>query len=72
MENEIEKEINIDLAVVASQWFKVTNYNKKILGKRGTNAACPMGNTQQPGGQQPLWNNRTFRRGWVPRGGWQS
>jgi len=26
-EKEIEKEINIDLAVVASQWFKVATYN---------------------------------------------
>jgi len=45
---------------------------EKILGSRGGNAACPaMGNVQQPEEQQPSWNNRTFRRGWVPRGGWQ-
>jgi len=45
---------------------------EKILGSRRGNAACPaMENMQQPGGQQPSWNNGTFRRGWVPRGGWQ-
>jgi len=45
---------------------------EKILGNRGGNAVCPtMGNAQQPGGQRPSWNNGTFRRGWVPRGGWQ-
>jgi len=27
-EKEIEKEIHIDLAVVASYWFKVANYNR--------------------------------------------
>jgi len=44
---------------------------EKILGSKGGNAACPaMGNTQQPGGSLSSWNNRTFRRGWVPRGGW--
>jgi len=30
-EKEIEKEINIDLAIVASQWFKVANYNNSDL-----------------------------------------
>ena len=45
---------------------------EKILESRGGNVARPaMGNVQQPGGQQPSWNNRTFRRGWVPRGSWQ-
>jgi len=43
---------------------------EKILGERGENTVCPMGNAQQPGGQRPLWNNGIFRRGWVPRGGW--
>ena len=28
---EIEKEINIDLAVVASQWFKVASYNTFLV-----------------------------------------
>ena len=46
---------------------------ERILGGKGGNAAHPaMGNAQEPGGQQPSWNNRTFRRGWVPRGGWQN
>jgi len=46
---------------------------ERILGERGGNAAHPaMGNAQQPGGQRPSWNNGTFRRGWVPRGGWQN
>jgi len=30
-EKEIEKEINMDLAVVASQWFKVANSNKERM-----------------------------------------
>jgi len=45
---------------------------ERILGSRGGNAAHPtVGNAQQPGGQRPSWNNGTFRKGWVPRGGWQ-
>jgi len=45
---------------------------EKILGSRGGNVICPtIGNAQQPGGQQPSWNSGTFRRNWVPRGGWQ-
>jgi len=37
---------------------------EKILGSREGNIACPvMGNAQQTGGQQPSWNNGTFRRG---------
>ena len=31
---------------------------EKILGERRGNAACPMGNMQQPGEQQPSWNNQ--------------
>jgi len=43
------------------------------LGGREENAVCPViGNVQQPGEQRPSWNNRTFRRGWFPRGGWQN
>jgi len=45
---------------------------EKILGSKGGNVAhLAMGNMQQSGGQQPSWNNGTFRRGWVPRGGLQ-
>jgi len=45
---------------------------EKILGSRGGNVARPAtGNAQQSGGQRPSWNNRTSRRGWIPRGGWQ-
>jgi len=43
---------------------------KRILGERRENIAClAIGNTQQSGGQQPSWNNRIFRRGWVSREG---
>jgi len=31
IEKKIEKKINIDLAVVASQWFEVANYNKDYI-----------------------------------------
>jgi len=40
------------------------------LGGRRENVAYPaIGNAQQSEGQQPSWNNRIFRRGWVSRGG---
>jgi len=53
--------------------MRQSRVEEKILGRRGGNAACPaIGNAQQTGGQQPSWNNGTFRKGWVPRGGWQN
>jgi len=46
---------------------------EKILGERRGNTMClAVGNVQQPEGQQTSWGNGTFRRNWVPRGGWQS
>jgi len=60
-------------AVQLDRNMRQSRAEKKILGSRGGNAARPtMGNAQQPGGQRPSWNNGTFRRGWVPRGGWQN
>jgi len=39
-EKEIEKEINIDLAIVASQWFKVANYNRSAEKTKGKQPLC--------------------------------
>jgi len=45
---------------------------ERMLGNRGGNAARPATrNAQLLGGQRSSWNNGTFRRGWVPKGGWQ-
>ena len=59
-------------AVQLDHNMRQSRAEEKILGSREGNTACPaMGNTQQLGGQRLSWNNRTFRRSWVPRGGWQ-
>ena len=60
-------------AVQLDRNMRQSRAEERILGGKGGNTACPaMENTQQPGGQQPSWTNGTFRRGWVPRGGWQN
>ena len=58
-------------AVQLDHNMRQSRAEEKILGSRGGNVVCPViGNMQQPGEQQLSWNNRTFRRGWIPRGGW--
>jgi len=60
-------------AVQLDHNMRQSRAEKRILGGKGGNAARPaMGNAQQPRGQRPSWNNGTFRRSWVPRGGWQN
>ena len=60
-------------AVQLDRNMRQSRAEERILGGKGGNTVHPaMGNVQQPGGQQPSWNNGTFRRGWVPRGGWQN
>ena len=49
--------------------MRQSRVEEKILGSKGGNVVhLVIGNTQQPGKQQPSWNNRTFRRDWVLRG----
>ena len=60
-------------AVQLDHNMRQSRAEEKILGGRGGNTThLAMGNAQQTGGQRPSWNNGTFRRGWVPRGGWQN
>jgi len=57
-------------AVQLDRNMRQSRAEERMLG--GRKAAHPaMGNAQQPGGQRPSWNTGAFRRGWVPRGGWQ-
>jgi len=60
-------------AVQLDHNMRQSKAEEKILEGRGGNVVrTAMGNAQQPGGQQTSWGNGTFRRNWVPRGGWQS
>jgi len=60
-------------AVQLDHNMRQSRTEEKILENREENAAHPTtGNAQQPGGQRSSWNNGIFRRGWVPRGGWQN
>jgi len=59
-------------AVQLDRNIRQSRVEERVLGKGGNAARPAMENAQQPEGQWPSWNNGTFRRGWVPRGGWQS
>jgi len=60
-------------AVQLDHNIRQSRVEEKILEKKGESVVCPvMENVHQLGEQRPSWNNRTFRRGWFPRGGWQN
>jgi len=53
--------------------MRQSKVEEKILEERGRSTVHPTtGNVQQTGGQQPSWNNKTWKRNWVPREGWQN